>query len=104
MDDISLAWWVMTGLPMVWELLCYRRDLEHRKPGAIEALQNLMKLSQRAASEQASSVLDVAASPPRPPDGESERAVRPPNLHSRHQRAKRPGDVPGYGRQGEGVA
>lgn len=60
-DDISLAWWVMTGLPMVWELLCYRRDLANRKPGAVEALQNLMKLSQRAATEQASSVLDVAA-------------------------------------------
>lgn len=61
-EDISLAWWIMTGLPMVWELLCYKRNLETRKPGATEALQNLVKLSQRSASEQASTVLDVAAS------------------------------------------
>jgi predicted solute-binding protein len=60
-DDISLAWWVMTGLPMVWEVLCYRRDLVSRKPGAVEAIQSLMKASQRAGAEQASSVVDVAA-------------------------------------------
>ncbi|HST04506.1 MAG TPA: MqnA/MqnD/SBP family protein [Chloroflexia bacterium] len=60
-EDISLAWWIMTGLPMVWELLCYKRDLDARKPGATAALQSLMKQSQRAASEQASTVLDAAA-------------------------------------------
>ena len=61
-EDLGLAWWILTGLPMVWELLCYRRDLEERKPGATAALQNSIRLSQRAATEQASSVLDATAS------------------------------------------
>ena len=60
-EDVSLAWWILTGLPMVWEVLCARRDLEARKPGATAALQAGIRLSQRTATEQASSVLDAAA-------------------------------------------
>lgn len=60
-EDIGLAWWILTGLPMVWEVLCHPRSLEERKPGAIAALQNTLKLSQRAAGEQASSILDTTA-------------------------------------------
>ena len=60
-EDLGLAWWILTGLPIVWEVLCARRDLEARKPGATSALQAGIRLSQRTATEQASSVLDAAA-------------------------------------------
>jgi predicted solute-binding protein len=60
-EDVGLAWWILTGLPVVWEVLCYRRDLDARKPGATAALQAAIRLSQRSATEQASSVVDVAA-------------------------------------------
>lgn len=60
-EDIGLAWWVLTGLPMVWEILCAPRSLDAGKPGASAALQNALKLSQRSATEQASTVLDAAA-------------------------------------------
>lgn len=60
-EDLGLAWWVLTGLPMVWELLCNPRSLEANKPGAAAALQAILKSSQRAATEQASTVLDAAA-------------------------------------------
>jgi chorismate dehydratase len=61
-EDLGLAWWILTGLPMVWEVLCYRRDLDERKPGATAALQAAIRLSQRTANEQTGSVLDAAAS------------------------------------------
>jgi chorismate dehydratase len=61
-EDVGLAWWVLTGLPMVWELLCVPRDLRARKPGASEALQTLMALSQRSASEQNATIVQEAAS------------------------------------------
>jgi predicted solute-binding protein len=60
-EDIGLAWWVLTGLPMVWEVLCAPRSLEDGKQGASAALQNALKMSQRAASEQASTVVEAAA-------------------------------------------
>ncbi len=59
-EDLGLAWWILTGLPMVWEVLCCRRDLEEHKPGAGAAMQAAIRLSQRAAAEQASSVVDAA--------------------------------------------
>lgn len=59
-EDLGLAWWVFTGLPMVWELLCVRRDLEANKPGAPEVLQGLMRLSQRTAAEQQASIVEEA--------------------------------------------
>jgi predicted solute-binding protein len=61
-EDMGLAWWVLTGLPMVWELLCVPRDLQARKPGAPEALQTLMSLSQRSAGEQNATIVQEAAS------------------------------------------
>jgi predicted solute-binding protein len=61
-EDMGLAWWVLTGLPMVWELLCSPRDLQVKKPGAPEALQSLVRLSQRSASEQSASIVQEAAS------------------------------------------
>jgi len=61
-EDIGLAWWVLTGLPAVWELLCSRRDLQTSKPGAPEALQSLVRLSQRSATEQNATVLQEAFS------------------------------------------
>ncbi|MEO8287392.1 MAG: MqnA/MqnD/SBP family protein [Chloroflexota bacterium] len=61
-DDMGVAWYVLTGLPMVWELLCAHRDLQTRKPGAPEAIQALMRLSQRSAREQQSTVLQEASS------------------------------------------
>ena len=61
-EDMGLAWWVLTGLPMVWELLCSPRDLQIKKPGAPEVLQSLVRLSQRTASEQSASVVQEAAS------------------------------------------
>jgi predicted solute-binding protein len=61
-EDLGLAWWILTGLPMVGDLLCCRRDLEERKPGATAALQVTLRLSQRTASEQAKSIVDATAS------------------------------------------
>jgi predicted solute-binding protein len=60
-EDLGLAWWVLTGLPMVWELLCSRRDLEDAKPGASQVLTGLLKQSQRTAGEHASTVQDEAS-------------------------------------------
>jgi predicted solute-binding protein len=60
-EDLGLAWWVLTGLPMVWELLCSRRDLEGTKPGASAMLSGLLKQSQRTAGEHALTVQDEAA-------------------------------------------
>ena len=59
-EDLGLAWWVLTGLPMVWELLCAPRDLEAAKPGATQVLSNLLKQSQRTAGENASTIQDEA--------------------------------------------
>jgi predicted solute-binding protein len=61
-EDIGLAWWVLTGLPAVWELLCVPRNLQERKPGGQDVLQSLIRLSQRSASEQNSTILQEAAS------------------------------------------
>lgn len=60
-EDLGLAWWILNGLPMVWDMLCYRRDLEERKPGATAAFQSTLRQSQRSATEQASSVLDATS-------------------------------------------
>ncbi|MEO5951040.1 MAG: MqnA/MqnD/SBP family protein, partial [Chloroflexia bacterium] len=60
-EDIGLSWWVLTGLPMVWEILCAPRSLEDRKPGAGVVLQNVLKASQRSAVEQISTVLEATA-------------------------------------------
>ncbi len=59
-EDMGLAWWVLTGRPMVWELLCAPRNLQAPKPGASEAIQSLMRLSQRTATEQSSTILQEA--------------------------------------------
>lgn len=59
-EDLGVAWYVLSGLPLVWELLAAPRDLETRKPGATGQLQEMMRLSQRMAQEQAASVLDAA--------------------------------------------
>lgn len=61
-EDIGLAWWVLTGLPAVWELLCSRRDLQMTKPGASDTFQSLLRLSQRSATEQTATILQEAAS------------------------------------------
>lgn len=60
-EDMGLAWWVLTGLPTVWEMLAAPRDLQTRKPGAADALNDLMTRSLRAAHEQQSSVIDEAS-------------------------------------------
>jgi len=59
-EDLGLAWWVLTGMPAVWELLCVSRDLQTRKPGAPDAIQALVRRSQRSASEQNSTILQEA--------------------------------------------
>lgn len=61
-EDIGLAMWLLTGLPVVWELLATRRDLEARKPGAGEVLKQIVGKSQKAAQEQKATVLDETAS------------------------------------------
>lgn len=60
-EDLGKAWFILSGLPMVWEMLAVPRDLEERKPGAGEALHALVTRSQRAAQEQHSTILDEAA-------------------------------------------
>lgn len=61
-EDMGVAWYVQSGLPMVWEMLATPRDLEQRKLGAGEALQEALRRSQRSAQEQQASILDEAAS------------------------------------------
>jgi predicted solute-binding protein len=61
-EDIGLAWWVLTGLPAIWEMLCTRRDLQSSKPGAAEALQSAVRLSQRSAAEQSAAIVQEASS------------------------------------------
>ena len=61
-EDLGVAWFVLSGLPMVWEMLVVPRDLEKRKPGAGDALQAALRLSQRAAQEQQSTILAEASS------------------------------------------
>lgn len=60
-EDMGVAWYVQSGLPMVWEMLATARDLEGRKPGAGEALQSALKMSQRSAQEQQATILEEAA-------------------------------------------
>ncbi|HEX9988288.1 MAG TPA: MqnA/MqnD/SBP family protein [Chloroflexia bacterium] len=60
-EDLGKAWFILSGLPMVWEMLAAPRDLDGRKPGASEALHALIARSQRAAQEQQSTILDEAA-------------------------------------------
>jgi predicted solute-binding protein len=60
-EDLGVAWFVFTGLPTVWEMLAAPRDLEARKPGVGERLQELLRLSQRTAREQEATVTQVAA-------------------------------------------
>ncbi len=59
-EDLGVAWYVYTGVSLVWEMLAAPRDLEARKPGAGDTLKGLMRLSRRTAQEQAASVLDEA--------------------------------------------
>lgn len=59
-EDMGVAWYVQSGLPMVWEMLAAARDLEGRKPGAGEALQSALKRSQRSAQEQQATILEEA--------------------------------------------
>jgi predicted solute-binding protein len=60
-DDLGVAWFVLTGLPMVWEILAMPRDLDQRSRSAVEQLQALMRNSQRMAQEQQATVVDAAA-------------------------------------------
>lgn len=59
-EDLGVAWFVQSGLPMVWEILAASRTLEERKPGSIEALQDTLKRSQRSAQEQQATILAEA--------------------------------------------
>lgn len=61
-EDLGVAGYVMSGLPMVWEMLAAPRDLQARKPGAGDAIQAALRASQRAAQEQQSTILEEAAS------------------------------------------
>lgn len=60
-EDMGLAWWVLTGLPIVWEMLAAPRNLQVHKPGATDALNDMMSRSLRASQEQQASVLDEAS-------------------------------------------
>lgn len=60
-EDMGVAWYVQSGLPMVWEMLATQRDIEQSKPGAGEALQSVLKRSQRAGQEQQATILEEAA-------------------------------------------
>jgi predicted solute-binding protein len=60
-EDLGVSWFVFTGLPAVWEVFAAPRDLEARKPGAGQQLQELLRLSQRTAREQEATVTQVAA-------------------------------------------
>jgi len=60
-EDVGLAMWLLTGMPVVWEVLAAPRDLEGRKPGAGDTIRQVVASSQRAAQEQKTAVLDEAA-------------------------------------------
>ncbi len=61
-EDVGLAMWLLTGVPVVWEVLAAPRDLETRKPGAGEMLKQVVARSHKAAQEQKAGVLDETAS------------------------------------------
>jgi chorismate dehydratase len=60
-EDLGVAAFVWSGLPVVWEMLAVRRDLEEHKPDATDVLQTLIRQSQRTAQEQLASVLGEAS-------------------------------------------
>jgi chorismate dehydratase len=60
-EDMGVAWYVLSGLPTVWEILAAPRDLEARKPGSREAIQSALELSRRSAQEQKAALLQLAA-------------------------------------------
>lgn len=60
-EDLGVAWFVLVGLPMVWELLAARRDLEERKPGAAAVLRTMVSRSLRVGQEQQASILAEAS-------------------------------------------
>jgi predicted solute-binding protein len=60
-EDMGVAWFVLSGLPTVWEILAAARDLERRKPGVRAALDDALTRSRRSATEQSATLLDDAA-------------------------------------------
>jgi len=59
-EDMGVAWYVLSGLPTVWEILAAPRDLEARKPGSRVALQSALERSRRSAQEQNAAILQLA--------------------------------------------
>jgi predicted solute-binding protein len=60
-EDMGVAWFVLSGLPTVWEILAAPRDLDERKPGARAAIEDVLQKSRQAAREQQDTLLDVAS-------------------------------------------
>jgi predicted solute-binding protein len=58
-EDMGVAWFVLSGLPTVWEILATPRDLEARKPGARPALQAAIERSRRSAQEQSAAIVQL---------------------------------------------
>ncbi len=59
-EDLGVAWYVFTGMPVIWEMLAVRRDLDARKPGATAALHELLSRSHRSAHEQLAAIVQEA--------------------------------------------
>ena len=60
-EDMGVAWYVLTGLPVIWEVLAALRDLDQCKPGATSALHTLLERSHRAARDQHRAILTEGA-------------------------------------------
>ncbi len=60
-EDMGVAWYVLTGMPVIWELLAAPRDVDQRRPGATTALHTLLERSHRAARDQHRAILTEGA-------------------------------------------
>ena len=60
-EDLGAAWWVLTGVPVVWMLGVVRRPLVEQDPALPGRLIDAFALARRTAGEQWPSVLAAAA-------------------------------------------
>ena len=60
-EDLGAAWWVLTGVPLVWAIGVVRHDLLTQAPTVADQLVAGFVAARRAATEQQPSILAAAA-------------------------------------------
>ncbi|MCL5961107.1 MAG: menaquinone biosynthesis protein [Chloroflexi bacterium] len=61
-EDLGKAWWILTGLPMVFGVWAVRRETANRSSGELQELVKAFREAKRLGKENLSTIIDVAAS------------------------------------------